>query len=133
MSATIALVGDVLQHGRVVLAAGDDLAPSQSSAVNLNLTLWSTIAGFVTPLAVAVINQPRWSPFVRAMLTLVFCVGVAAATAALEGKLNGTRWTTAALLVIASAIVTYQTVWKNVAPSIERATSPGVTAAAELN
>lgn len=125
MSATLALIGDVFTaHGHPVLAAGGDLGPSESAAVNLNLGLWSTIAGFLTPLAVAVINQPRWTPFVRALLTVVFCLGVAAATTAVEGRLNEVRWTTATLIVLAAAIGTYETLWKNVAPRIEAATSP---------
>lgn len=129
MSALV-LVGDVLQHGYVVLAEGADLSPSNSAEPNLNLALWSGIAGFAAPLLVAVINQPRWSPFVRALLTVAFCVGVAALTAAIEGRLTGARWTTATLTVLAAAVASYQTLWKNVAPQIEAATSPGTPPAA---
>jgi hypothetical protein len=118
---SLVLAGDVLNQ-YVVLAA--DLGPTNAADPNLNLGLWSTVAGFLTPLAVAVINQPRWSPFVRALLTVVFCVAVAAATTALEGKLDGDRWLTSSLLVLVAAITSYQTLWKNVAPAVESATSP---------
>lgn len=127
MSTTLALVGDVLsQHGQAVLAAArDDLTPTESASVNLNLTLWSGIASFITPLIVALVNQPRWSPIVRAIATVVVCLGMAAATAAVEGQFNGTRWTTAALLVLSGAVFWYQTIWKNVAPKLEAASSAG--------
>ena len=119
MSATLALVGEV------VLAAGDDLAPSNSGGVNLNLTLWSGVASFITPPIVAVINQSRWAPFVRLLVTALFCLGMAAATVALEGQLNATRLATSVLLILSGAVFFYQTAWKTIAPRIEAATSTG--------
>lgn len=130
MSTTLALVGDVMQHGRVILAAGDDLSPSNAADVNLNLALWSTIAGTLTPFVVAIINQPKWSPFVRALLTVLVSLGVGAATTALEGKLDGARLVTSVLVVLAAAVGTYHTLWRNVAPQLESATSPGPLASA---
>lgn len=117
MSVTLQLAG-------AVLAAGDDLSPSNAGAVNLNLTLWSAIAGTVTPFLVAVVNQPRWSPLIRALLTVAVSLGIGAATAALEGRLDGTRWVTSALVVLTAAVGTYHTLWRNVAPKLEIETSP---------
>lgn len=125
MSTTLALVGSVLDaRGHLVLAAPDDLAPTNSADPNLNLTLWSGIAGFFTPLIVAMINQPRWSSTVRALLTVLVCLGVAAATTALEGQIDSKRLVTSVLLVLTAAIGTYHTLWRNVAPALEQATSP---------
>lgn len=122
---TLALAGDVLnQLGTVVLSA-DGLAPTNDADPNLNLTLWSSIAGVITPLIVALINQPQWPSFVRAVMTLAFSVLIGAATTALEGRLTTERWVTSALLVGAAAVGTYQTLWKNTAPAIEAATSSG--------
>ena len=114
----LALVGDV-----ILAAADTDLSPTGAAAPNLNLTLWSTITGFGAPLIVAVINQPRMAPFVRALITVAVSVGLAAITTALEGQITGTRWVTSTLLVLVAAIGTYQTLWKNVAPRIEAATT----------
>lgn len=126
MSIAYVLTGDVLTaHGHLVLAAGDDLAPSESAGVNLNLSLWSGIASFVAPLLVAVVQQPRWAPAVRAIVTALICLGMAWATVVLEGKLTGARWTTATLLVLSGAVFWYQTIWKTVAPRLEVATSSG--------
>jgi hypothetical protein len=123
---TLALVGDVIgQHGLVLLAAGDDLSPSESSGVNLNLTLWSGIASFATPFLVALVNQPTWKPVVRVIITVLVSLGMAAATVAIEGKLTGVRWTTAVLVILAGAVFWYQTALKNVAPALEAASSPG--------
>jgi hypothetical protein len=123
---TLALVGDVISaHGFVVLAAGDDLAPTNAADPNLNLTLWASIAGVVAPFLVALVNQPHWAPIWRAVMTIAVSVGLGAATAAVEGRLNGVRWTTAALVIGGAAVASYQTLWKNVAPAIESATSSG--------
>ncbi len=108
-----------------LLAAATDLSPTESGAVNLNLTLWSGIASFITPLLVALINQPAWKPRTRLLVTVAVAIGMAAATVAAEGRLNGTRWTTATLLILGGAVLWYQTAFKNVAPAIEAATSPG--------
>jgi hypothetical protein len=118
---TIAYTADVLTQ---LSAVRDDLAPTESAAVNLNLTLWSGIASFVTPLLVSLVNQPTWKPLVRLLVTVAIAIGMAAATVAAEGRLNGTRWTTATLLILGGAVLWYQTAFKNVAPALEAASSP---------
>jgi peptidoglycan/LPS O-acetylase OafA/YrhL len=124
MSQTLALVGDVIgSHGFVVLAAGDDLSPTNATDPNLNLTLWASIAGVIAPFLVALVNQPQWPPFARAIMTLLVSVGLGAATAAVEGRLTGTRWTTAALIVAAAAVASYKTLWRQPAAALEAATS----------
>lgn len=121
----LALAGDALTQWGSVTLATDTLAPTNAADPNLNLTLWSGIAGFLAPLLVALIQQPTWPPFVRALVALAASGGLAAVTTALEGRLTGERWVTSALLVAAAAIGTYQTLWKNVAPQLEAATSTG--------
>lgn len=126
MSATLALVGTVLDvHGFTVLAGGDDLAPTNAVDPNLNLALWSSITGVVAPFLVAIVNQPRWAPLVRALVTVLISVGLGAATAAVEGKLTGARWTTAALIIGAAAVASYKTLWAKPAAALEQATSTG--------
>lgn len=131
MSALI-LAGDVLtQWGTVALAAGDtDLSATNAAQPNLNLAMWSGIAGFLAPLLVALVQQPTWPSFVRALVLLAGSIGLASVTAALEGKLTGERWVAASLLIASTAIVTYQSLWKNVAPQLEAATSSRTSRAA---
>lgn len=121
---TLALVGDILTaHGHLVVAADTDLSPTNAAAPNLNLTLWSSIAGLVTPFLVALVNQPHWAPIVRALMTVLVSVGLGAATAAVEGQLTGVRWTTAALLIGGAAVASYKTLWSNPAHQLELASS----------
>lgn len=129
---TLALVGDVIgAHGFVVLAGGDDLSPTNAADANLNLTLWSSIAGVITPFLVALINQPRWSPLVRALTTVLVSIGLGAAAAAVEGRLTGVRWTTAALVIGASAVASYKLLWATPAKQLELASSSERGAAPE--
>lgn len=124
MSSTLALAGDVLtQWGTVALAADTDLSPTNAADPNLNLTLWASIAGVIAPFLVALVNQPQWPPLLRALMTVLVSVGLGAATAAAEGRLTGVRWTTAALIVGAAAVATYQMLWKRPALALENATA----------
>ncbi|WP_285475169.1 hypothetical protein [Actinoplanes sp. NBRC 101535] len=106
----------------VLAAAGMGGAPD---AVSQELAMWSALAGWFTPLVVAVIQQRRWAPEVRVAATIAVCVCVAAVTCVLEGTLTADRWVSSALTVATLAVVTYQTVWKKVADRVEGATSPG--------
>lgn len=124
MSTTLTLVGDVISaHGFTVLAATDDLAPTNAADPNLNLTLWSSIAGVITPFIVALINQPQWSALVRALMTVAASIGLGAATAAVEGQLTGVRWTTAALVIGGAAVASYKLLWQTPARQLELASS----------
>ena len=108
----------------VLAAAGDTgLSATNSAEPGLNLAMWSGIAGFLAPLLVALVQQPGWPSFVRALVLLAGSIGLASVTAALEGKLTGERWVASSLLIASTAIVTYQSLWKNVAPQLEAATS----------
>lgn len=111
------------QLGALALA-DTDLSPTGAAGVNQNLVLWSGITAFITPLLIALVQQPRWSSTVRALIAIGGSTALALITTALEGKLTGERAVSSALLVITGAIFSYQTIWKNVAPALEVATSP---------
>lgn len=91
-----------------------------------NLAMWSLIVGFLSPLVISVLQQPRWTEGLRALVAFVFSLVVAVPTAYFAGDLEGKDYITAALLILVTAISTYRNFWKNtgVAPSIEAATSP---------
>lgn len=122
MTITLALAA----HGPLVLAVdpGGYLGPTNSPSLTPQLAVFSTIAGILTPFLVAIINQPRWSSFVRALIVIGSSVGIGALAAAGEGQLNGLRWSVAALNVLAAAVAAYGTLWRNAAPAVEAATSP---------
>lgn len=93
--------------------------------------LWSAAAGFIGSMFVLpLIQQPRWSERVRALVTLVWCVVVAAVTAYLTGAFDGVRdgreWASASLAVFIAAIVSYKGFGKptGLTGALERATSP---------
>lgn len=92
-----------------------------------NLTMWSLVVGTLLPMLVAVIQQPRWPDWFRAIVTVVVCLLVGAVTAYLEGGLNLQDWVSSALVILVAALATFRGFWKptGVADSIESATSPG--------
>lgn len=112
----VVLVGEVLAAAPTRVGEPGDVP---------DLLMFSALVGWATPPIVAVINQPRWPTIARLAMTVAFCIGVAAATCALEGRLAADRWITSALIVATTAVVTYQTAWKRVATAIETATSRG--------
>ena len=100
--------------------------PDSTIEVVTDAQMWALVVGFVSPLLIATIQQPRWSNPVR--------VGVAAAWSILAG--GGTAWfndeftgrgiLSSALVVLVTAIATYQHLWKpaHITTRIEAATSP---------
>lgn len=91
-----------------------------------NVQMWAIIVGFLTPLVVALIQQPTWIPAVRAVVGFLAAVVFGTGTAYFAGDFNGTSWVTGVLLVLVSAISTYKGFWQptGIAPRIETATSP---------
>jgi hypothetical protein len=97
-----------------------------------DLQMWSLIVGFASPLIISVVEQPRWTASVRALITALVCIIFGALTAYFEGALTAERWVEAALVVGVAAITFYKGLWKptGVAPAIEAATSPSTAPAA---
>lgn len=91
-----------------------------------NVAMWGLIVGFLTPIVLAVVQQPSWSQAVRSVVMFVFALIAGGATAYFAGQLDGKDVTTAVLIVMVSAISTYEGFWKKtgIAPKIEVATSP---------
>jgi hypothetical protein len=91
-----------------------------------DLQNWSLLVGVVAPLAVAIIQQPGWRPAMRAVVTVLCCLLLAAGTAYFTGAFNGRGYLSALLLVFVGAITAYKGLWKptGIAPAIETKTSP---------
>ncbi len=124
MSATV-LVGEVLNQWGVVVAdgPGDNVNGIGAPAGVPDLVMFSALVGTFMPPLVAIVQQPRWSPIVRALVVVASCVGIGAVTASLEGQLTGQRWTTAALIVGTAAVAAYRLFWHRAAAQIEAKTS----------
>jgi hypothetical protein len=93
--------------------------------------MWELIVGFLSATFVLpIIQQPRWSAGLRAMVTFVYCIVVGLITAYLVGvfsSLDDFRdGVSAVLLMLVTAIASYKGFAQptGIAPSIERATSP---------
>lgn len=92
---------------------------------NEQLIMWGSVVGFVLPLAIAAINQRRWSSTARGVVVFGCCLIAAAGTVYLEGALNRSGDLASAFLAIfVTAIGTYKLYWRpsGIAPAVERVT-----------
>ncbi|MGW1160347.1 hypothetical protein ACWD48_19445 [Streptomyces sp. NPDC002519] len=96
--------------------------------------LWAGALGYILPLAIAVVAQPRWSGAVKGLLMLVVATGDGLGTAYFSGEFGGRSIVTCILTAAIAIGVAYHTVWRpsGIAPGIERATSTGGAAPAHV-
>ena len=92
-----------------------------------NAELWAAALGYVLPLAIAVVAQPRWTGAVKGLLMLAVAVLDGLGTAYFNGQFDGKPIITCILIAAVAIGVAYHTVWRpsGIAPGIERATSTG--------
>lgn len=132
MVMVVALVAWVAHtYGMVAAFAFTVLAASSGALGALGDTAsWGLILGVLTPLAVSLIQQPRWSQAVRAIVHVIASVVVGAVTVLANGQIgDGSTWLTTIAVVFVSSSAAYGFLWKptGVSPKIEAATSPGTT------
>lgn len=72
----------------------------------------SGIVGFAMPAAIAVLNRERWKPATKAIAAFVLCLVAALLTAWYQDALNAEDVRATALIVVGSAIGSYQLWWK---------------------
>lgn len=91
----------------------------------MSLVELSAVIGSLLPMAVAVVNQPRWPAWGRAAATAVLCVVAGGVSAAAAGELTGKSWLQAAGVVFAAALLTYHAWWKpsGITSTIEQKTA----------
>lgn len=87
--------------------------------------LWAAALGYVLPLAIAIVNQPRWSGAVKALFMLAVATIDGLGTTYFNGEFSGKNIVTCILTAAVAIGVAYHTVWKpsGIAPGIEHATS----------
>jgi len=92
-----------------------------------DLQMWALVVGFLSPIVLAIINQPTWSAPVKSFVAFVWSAIVAAVTLWLSpNSFDGKNLISTFLLVFVTAVATYRGFWKtsNIAPQIQAATSP---------
>lgn len=94
-----------------------------------DLAMWNLLLGFLLPLVVAIVQQPKFSDPARALVTFVACVFAGAGTAYFEGSFTGRGIVSSILLTLVVALTTHRNFWKpsGVTPRIEAATSTNTT------
>lgn len=85
----------------------------------------SALVGMVMPALVAVVNQPWWKPWQRALVPVVASLIAGAVTSAASGQFDGKGFPAAAAITFGSALATYKAWWKpsDIAAMIERFTT----------
>lgn len=101
------------------------VAAATSNAVVSDAQMWSLIVGFLSPLVIAVIQQPTWRGPIRVAVTAGFSLVAGMVTAALNGDLTGRSTVSCFLIVAVTSIAAYQNLWRpaRAAPWIEAKTS----------
>lgn len=91
----------------------------------MGLVEWSALVGSLMPSVVAVINQPSWPSWLRAVATAVVCIVAGVLTAASTGGLSGASLTQAIGVVFGAALATYHAWWKRsgITDAIEKHTA----------
>lgn len=91
-----------------------------------NVARWALIIGFLMPLLVAVIEQPKWPDWVRAVVAAILCIIAGGMQVYVMGQFNAADLTTSILIILVEAIAVYQAFWKKVGiKTLENATTIG--------
>ena len=92
-----------------------------------NLDLVSALVGVLLPPLVAVVNQPRWPSWARALVAVVSSVAAGGMTAWVAGDLAGMSGLRAVLVVVAATLAAYRAWWQpsGIAPWLEHLTAVG--------
>lgn len=88
---------------------------------------WYLAATPFLPLVIAFIVNQKWSASLKALVALFVCAVFSIVICIHAGVTQGLDIVTAFFLVLTVVKVTYEAVWKplQIAPAIEKATSPG--------
>lgn len=109
-------------------AYADGGPPADShGTIATSTALWGLIVGIITPPLVAIVQQPNWSAQTRTIVGVVFAVGFAAITCAIDGSIGHGQTLLATIgTVLVASQTTYRELWSKikVTQAIEGATSP---------
>jgi hypothetical protein len=90
-----------------------------------DVEMLSVVIGFLSPPVLAVIQQTPWKPPIKAVVTFIWAIVLGALTTYFAGEWSAKNVVTVILVVLATAVATYQAWWKNFAwiRMLERSTS----------
>ena len=93
--------------------------------LNQDLVMWASIVGFLSPLIVSIIQQPKFNDAAKAVITFLYCLVTSFITVILEGRFTQERFVTCLLFVFVTAMTAYRGLWRptGVSPAIESATT----------
>jgi hypothetical protein len=94
-----------------------------------NTDMWSLIIGFFLPIVIAFVQQQTWTQTLRAIVGFLACLVAAVGTVLIQlDTWNWHAWVQSALLIIVTAISTYEGFWKKtqLVPRLEVATSRAI-------
>lgn len=94
----------------------------------MNLTdaqLWAAALGYLLPPVIAIVNQPRWSGPLKALLALLVAAADGLGSAYFTSEFTGKSIVTCILTGAIAIGVAYHTLWKpsGIVDTIEHATS----------
>lgn len=91
-----------------------------------NAELWSLIVGFISPMLIAVVDQPGWTRAARTAVQVAVSVVIGLATAYFAGDFTGKDVVSNILIASVAAISAYKGIFQptGMAPRVARATSP---------
>lgn len=84
--------------------------------LNAAITAWTLILGFLTPLAISLINRPQWTSTVRKIIAVAIAVAIAVVNLLVQGKFAGLHLNLETVFTILSMVVgasqaAYALVW----------------------
>lgn len=87
---------------------------------------WGLILGVLSPLLVSVVQQPKFTGPLRAVVALASAVVIGLLTVLAAGDFNPTDWLTTAAVVLVAAHTAYEGFWRptGIAEEVEYRTSP---------
>ena len=78
-----------------------------------NLAMYSLVVGFFAPLVIGFLKRSKWSESVKSLFAFLVCLVLGALLVFFQQPdWNWRDWIASALLVLVTAITTYQHLWK---------------------
>src|SRR5690348_15249531 len=100
------------RHGRTARPDGRPSRLARQGELMTDLIQWSALVGVLTPLVLAVIQQPTFPKWARVLVMVVGSCVAAIITASLQGQLDWHRWEHSVIVVATLAVVFYHGGWK---------------------
>lgn len=80
--------------------------------ITSNLDLISAAVGFLLPLALAAVQREHWRTQIKAAVTFAVALAAATITTYVAGAFDAGNWTTSALVILVTALSTYEGFYK---------------------